>query len=384
MAIDYPSSLDNFTNPQSDDKLDNPPHATQHSDINDAVEALEGKVGVDNSTDTVSLDSKVRKNEQNIILNAFRIAIQNSLSIFNMIDMFVDEYEDETGIDGATSENEQYNSTDDYYYNLAENELETFTLESYDQWMGDEGGTDKWLAQSFTLDEATTISKVAMKMATRVGSPSGGITLRIETDDTGLPSGTLVNANATKNVNPTDNQWSDWEFDTPFSISSGYYWIVLTCSAQSTNNRWKIRAKSGGGYADGIVAYSTNFGSSWATFGDDLPFKVYGGSANMTLISESQTAETEPDEARIVILEEDISEITLNTDLKAYISKDGGSTWVQATLADEGDFDTTKRILVGTADLTVSGVGSGTNIEYKLTSHNDKTLKIHGTSVAWN
>lgn len=46
MAINFPTSLDNFTNPASGNTLDSPSHSLQHSDINDAVEALEAKVGI--------------------------------------------------------------------------------------------------------------------------------------------------------------------------------------------------------------------------------------------------------------------------------------------------------------------------------------------------
>jgi hypothetical protein len=52
MASTYPSSLDNFTNPLNTDKLNNPPHATQHADNNDAIEALQAKVGTGASTPT--------------------------------------------------------------------------------------------------------------------------------------------------------------------------------------------------------------------------------------------------------------------------------------------------------------------------------------------
>lgn len=46
MAISFPTGLDNFTNPSSGNTLDSPSHSLQHSDLNDAVEALERKVGV--------------------------------------------------------------------------------------------------------------------------------------------------------------------------------------------------------------------------------------------------------------------------------------------------------------------------------------------------
>jgi len=49
MAITYPTTLDTFTNPTTTSLLTSPSHAQQHSDINDAVEALEAKVAVGNT-----------------------------------------------------------------------------------------------------------------------------------------------------------------------------------------------------------------------------------------------------------------------------------------------------------------------------------------------
>ena len=46
MAINFPTSLDAFTNPTSGNTLDSPSHSQQHSDANDAIEALETKVGI--------------------------------------------------------------------------------------------------------------------------------------------------------------------------------------------------------------------------------------------------------------------------------------------------------------------------------------------------
>jgi hypothetical protein len=59
MAITYPTTIDSLTNPSSTDTLDSPSHSDQHSDINDAVEALETKVGADSSAVTSSHDYKI-------------------------------------------------------------------------------------------------------------------------------------------------------------------------------------------------------------------------------------------------------------------------------------------------------------------------------------
>jgi hypothetical protein len=59
VATNFPTSLDSLSNPISSDTLANPDHAAQHANVNDAVEALQTKVGITNSADTASLDYKV-------------------------------------------------------------------------------------------------------------------------------------------------------------------------------------------------------------------------------------------------------------------------------------------------------------------------------------
>jgi hypothetical protein len=45
MATNFPGSLDSFTNPSSSSTLDSPSHAAQHANINDAMEAVQSKLG---------------------------------------------------------------------------------------------------------------------------------------------------------------------------------------------------------------------------------------------------------------------------------------------------------------------------------------------------
>jgi hypothetical protein len=61
VATNFPTSLDALSNPVSTDTLASPDHAVQHTNVNDAVEALQTKVGINGSTDSTSLDYKVEK-----------------------------------------------------------------------------------------------------------------------------------------------------------------------------------------------------------------------------------------------------------------------------------------------------------------------------------
>ena len=63
MATNFPTSLDNLTNPAGSDPVNNPSHASQHANLNDAIEVLETKVGINNSADTTSLDYRVKSLE---------------------------------------------------------------------------------------------------------------------------------------------------------------------------------------------------------------------------------------------------------------------------------------------------------------------------------
>jgi hypothetical protein len=69
--------------------------------------------------------------------------------------------------------------------------------------------------------------------------------------------------------------------------------------------------------------------------------------------------------------------------LKAYASRDDGSTWAEITLEDIGNYESGKRILAGNADLTASGLGTGTDMKYKLITDNLKELKVHGAGLTW-
>ena len=63
MATNFPTSLDTLTNPTSSDSLNSPSHSAQHANSNDAIEALQAKVGADSSAVTSSLDYKIAQLE---------------------------------------------------------------------------------------------------------------------------------------------------------------------------------------------------------------------------------------------------------------------------------------------------------------------------------
>jgi hypothetical protein len=59
MATNFPNNLDELINPNGTDQLSAPSHSEQHANANDAIEALQIKVGIDGSQDPDSLTYKV-------------------------------------------------------------------------------------------------------------------------------------------------------------------------------------------------------------------------------------------------------------------------------------------------------------------------------------
>tara|TARA_R110000803_G_scaffold39136_2_gene84414 strand:+ start:7506 stop:8918 length:1413 start_codon:yes stop_codon:yes gene_type:complete len=105
--------------------------------------------------------------------------------------------------------------------------------------------------------------------------------------------------------------------------------------------------------------------------------------ALMTLVSNTFTAQTAPSEASLVLLHQPISSVTLNTDVLAYISRDGGTTYTQGTLASGGEYSTGINILTING-LDISAQPSGTNMKYKIVTANVKEQRFHGAWLQWS
>jgi hypothetical protein len=130
-------------------------------------------------------------------------------------------------------------------------------------------------AQSFQLSASLIITAIEIKCGYHNGSPTGNWTLRIETNNAGVPSGTLANANASiVVVPPGDGNIVKGAFASTFGLSaSTTYWLVVACDTQTTDNYWTIDTNIGG-YANGNQATSAN--GSWTTKPTyDLYFKIY-------------------------------------------------------------------------------------------------------------
>jgi len=142
--------------------------------------------------------------------------------------------------------------------------------------------------QSFQLSGTLVVTAVEVRRGgSTSGTPSGNWTFRIETDNSGVPSGTLADANASIVVTPpAENTVIKGTFATPFSLNaSTLYWLVITCPDQATNVYWTLSSK--------LNAYGY-YGAYWYTVGGwtggwgwNRYFKVYVQSYSLQSYSEA-------------------------------------------------------------------------------------------------
>ena len=110
---------------------------------------------------------------------------------------------------------------------------------------------------------------------------------------------------------------------------------------------------------------------------------------DMTLISASTTAEATPTNGDIVMTYSDgagtasIGDGT-NGDIRAYVSRDNGTTYTQATLSSEGT--TGGHTILTAHNVDISSQPSGTSMRYKIETLNQsatKETRIQAVSLGW-
>ena len=102
---------------------------------------------------------------------------------------------------------------------------------------------------------------------------------------------------------------------------------------------------------------------------------------NMVLESISVDSNGVSDAARFIALIEEVDAITLNTDLKVSVSRDGGITWTEGVLEVEGNLNNNFKVVV--CDVTLNSQPEDLHLRYKIETLNNKAVKIFSTALSW-
>lgn len=145
------------------------------------------------------------------------------------------------------------------------------------------------IAQSF-IPARTKVRGVNLYKSADSGSFTGTVTVSIQADSSGSPSGSAL---VTKTI--TNAEWLlnltgeiDVEFASEYSLSPGAtYWLVIETSTSDNTNHPNLGTNSAGGYSNGSVKYR-NTTDGWTALATvDLYFKTLEGVANQVIKTNS-------------------------------------------------------------------------------------------------
>lgn len=135
------------------------------------------------------------------------------------------------------------------------------------------------VAQSF-IPGKTIIKSVDLYKSANTGTFTGTVTVSIQADSAGSPSGVALISKVITNV--LYNAYSTGDFlallSTELTVTPGTtYWLVIETSTSDSSNCINIGTNSAGGYASGLVK-KFNATDSWVTVSTiDLYFKINQG-----------------------------------------------------------------------------------------------------------
>lgn len=369
--------------------------------------------------------------EKNLALNTLRDVVNAGWSVTEMIDGIADEYSDETGIDAGASSNNTYNAAGDYY--APTNDAANLLLHC-DGTDGSTTFTDSAGSKTVTAVGDAQIDTAESKFGGASGLFDGtGDELTVpDSAEWDFGSGDFTvdcwirptvsgNQGIIGQYGSSQRAWQIFQFGTTLR----FQWTTDGSTQQLLDggtlalNTWQHIAVVRNGttlssYIDGVevatVSNSDTFfassallrigsenGSSffnghldeirllkgtaaWVTDFTPPASAYILGVSDMVLNSITFTANATATNARGVFLVDPVDTVVINTDLIVAFSADGGSTWNDAVLDYEADFDSTIQVWT-TSDTTINT--SGVSMEYRVTTANNKNLNVHGAYLQW-
>jgi hypothetical protein len=102
----------------------------------------------------------------------------------------------------------------------------------------------------------------------------------------------------------------------------------------------------------------------------------------MTLRSVAYAAVSVPTVGRVAVQTVETDAISINTDLIARISRDGGTTWATASLALSQELVGSR--IYEASGINLSSLGSGTTMKWEVATANNKNVAVSGVVFQWS
>ncbi len=305
------------------------------------------------------------------------LSLQVSSDRIGLEDGISDPFGDETDVDTSTSSNEFFNSTGTYYSGLTSSAVSQGTGTAIGN-MTSGGG----LAASF---DSTTA---------QAANVSAGISSNVSSGNVGKDWGSGNTKSIQKiDVYPSNNLGLA-------TTTGGSPDIALTIKLQGSTDNFSASVVDLGSLAVGtsVTAKQTITATDITAFRyhrllitpdsnaqvycAELEFTEYA-TANLTLVSNAFTADAAPSNTIIGVQVVENESITINTDLTAEVSRDGGSNFTTCTLSLNTTLGATGTKYYESASTDISSQPSGTSMVYRVKTLNTKNIEVHGVALKW-
>lgn len=321
-------------------------------------------VGTAAGTVAAGDDARFGQGGKNDALLALEIADLKG-SRMGMAGGIADAFDDETGVNTGGSSGQSYDAANDWYANLTETTEESAgTGANAGTW-----ATYTAVDRSYAVDNSKTVYAVWVYSAI---AGSGKVKLALEN------SSTSFDIVAEAAMTHPGGGWFRVNLATPFAVPAtgtyraAQYWSSGGPSGSLPSNAVAFKVGDITGSAQtGFTTQAVGFGSR----------VTYGVVSNMTLVSAAYTVASVPSTARVALQLVEPVAITINTDVTAEVSRDGGTTWTAVTLALSTNLNGVK-VYEGTA--TISGQPSGTSMRWRVKTFNNKNVDVSGVVLQWS
>lgn len=351
----------------------------QSSNISDSLDLSSKTVTLPAASVTAHVSPTDTTNlQEDIALLGFKVAIAGSMAKYNLADQTEDAFVDSSGIDAAASTSAQL--TGGYYVGSG-------VVQTYSSLKGTANLTDAMLSQSGLISFNSSLSMDDDVTNYMFHTDTSGVGSWLQVD---FGSGKAYSlrrfglyiqntANGIWKMQWSDNasSWTDWDSGNTFGAqpaSGAWYYSGTPANVLGMTHRyWR--------------AYKTSVAAS-GMYHTEMEFEAYDADeiGNMTLVSNATTAQAVPSKASLVMTYSNgAGTAAVNSDLKAYASRDNGTTYTQITLAAQGD--TGGHTILSAHDVDISSQPSGTAMRYKIETLNQsatKETRIQAVSLGWS
>ncbi len=167
--------------------------------------------------------------------------------------------------------------------------------------LGDSGGSEYRLAQSFQVTTGV-LSQITVYIGSNFGSPTGALTWEVRTNNTTIPSATVLQS-GTHTITPSS--------DNIITVTNGVqlvtgttYWLVLSVPAQSTGNYYQPVYNTANPYANGVLKQDVDGANTWGGLGGNADLRCTVTTSATTTkdkLSQSFTLASNSDIDRVIL-----------------------------------------------------------------------------------